>query len=129
MSPSLPIPTSHSNPTKVSADDQVKAYIKKIMSQLNRWMAGGKISKLVVVITDRETGEHVERWQFEVGTQTSQARLQARFRASPNIFNSRLKSSANPQRARALEALVTKRTRLQGKSSTYYCLCLIEVLC
>ncbi|KAJ5884828.1 hypothetical protein N7495_009338 [Penicillium taxi] len=50
----------------VSADDQVKAYIKKIMSQLNKWMLGGKISKLVVVITDRETGEHVERWQFDV---------------------------------------------------------------
>lgn len=29
-------------------------------------MAGGKISKLVVVITDKETGEHVERWQFDV---------------------------------------------------------------
>lgn len=50
----------------VSADDQVKAYIKKIMSQLNKWMVGGKISKLVVVITDKETGEHVERWQFDV---------------------------------------------------------------
>ncbi|RJE18554.1 HORMA domain protein [Aspergillus sclerotialis] len=50
----------------VTADDQVKAYIKKIMSQLNKWMAGGKISKLVVVITSRETGEHVERWQFDV---------------------------------------------------------------
>jgi mitotic spindle assembly checkpoint protein MAD2 len=44
----------------------VKAYIKKIMSQLNKWMLGGKISKLVVVITDKETGEHVERWQFDV---------------------------------------------------------------
>ncbi|KMP05783.1 mitotic spindle checkpoint component mad2 [Coccidioides immitis H538.4] len=50
----------------VSADDQVKAYIKRIMSQLNKWMLGGKISKLVVVITDKETGEHVERWQFDV---------------------------------------------------------------
>ena len=50
----------------VSSDDQVKAYIKKIMSQLNRWMTGGKISKLVVVITSRETGEHIERWQFDV---------------------------------------------------------------
>jgi mitotic spindle assembly checkpoint protein MAD2 len=55
-----------SNLAIVSADDQVKAYIKKIMSQLNKWMAGGKISKLVVVITDKETGEHVERWQFDV---------------------------------------------------------------
>ncbi|KAL2814192.1 HORMA domain protein [Aspergillus granulosus] len=50
----------------ITADDQVKAYIKKIMSQLNKWMLGGKISKLVVVITDKETGEHVERWQFDV---------------------------------------------------------------
>lgn len=51
----------------VTSDDQVKAYINKIMSQLNRWMVGGKISKLVVVITSKETGEHVERWQFDVG--------------------------------------------------------------
>jgi mitotic spindle assembly checkpoint protein MAD2 len=50
----------------VSNDDQVKAYIKKIMSQLNKWMINGKISKLVVVITSKETGEHVERWQFDV---------------------------------------------------------------
>ena len=50
----------------VSADDQVKAYIKKIMSQLDRWMVGGKISRLVLVITDKDTGEHVERWQFDV---------------------------------------------------------------
>ncbi|MCJ1428420.1 Mitotic spindle checkpoint component mad2, partial [Sticta canariensis] len=50
----------------VTVDDQVKAYIKKIMSQLNRWMTGGKISKLVIVITDKETGDNVERWQFDV---------------------------------------------------------------
>lgn len=50
----------------VSADDQVKAYIKKIMSQLDKWMSHGKISKLVIVVTDKDTGEHVERWQFDV---------------------------------------------------------------
>lgn len=50
----------------VSSDDQVKAYIKKIMSQLSKWMIGSKINKLVIVITSRETGEHVERWQFDV---------------------------------------------------------------
>ncbi|KAL7784884.1 DNA-binding protein [Trichoderma ceciliae] len=50
----------------VSSDDQVKAYIKKIMSQLDKWMVGGKISKLVIVITDKDTGDHVERWQFDV---------------------------------------------------------------
>ncbi|CAK3736286.1 mitotic spindle checkpoint component mad2 [Lecanosticta acicola] len=50
----------------VSLDDQVKAYIKKIMSQLNKWMQKSKISKLVIVVTSKETGEHVERWQFDV---------------------------------------------------------------
>lgn len=50
----------------VTSDDQVKAYIKKIMSQLNKWMVGQKISKLVIVFTGKETGENVERWQFDV---------------------------------------------------------------
>lgn len=36
------------------------------MSQLNKWMTKSKISKLVIVITSKETGEHVERWQFDV---------------------------------------------------------------
>ncbi|ESZ97506.1 mitotic spindle checkpoint component mad2 [Sclerotinia borealis F-4128] len=50
----------------VSSDDQVKAYIKKIMSQLDKWMIHGKITKLIIVITSKETGEDVERWQFDV---------------------------------------------------------------
>jgi len=29
-------------------------------------MVNGKISKLVVVITSKDTGEHIERWQFDV---------------------------------------------------------------
>jgi len=36
------------------------------MSQLSKWTVGNKISKLVIVITSKETGEHVERWQFDV---------------------------------------------------------------
>ncbi|PQE03724.1 Mitotic spindle checkpoint component mad2 protein [Rutstroemia sp. NJR-2017a BBW] len=51
---------------QVSSDDQVKAYIKKIMSQLDKWMQRGKISKLIVVITSKETGLDIERWQFDV---------------------------------------------------------------
>jgi len=50
----------------VNSDDQVKAYIKKIMSQLNKWMLHGKISKFVLVISDKDDGERLERWQFNV---------------------------------------------------------------
>ncbi|KAL8414519.1 hypothetical protein RB594_005668 [Gaeumannomyces avenae] len=71
----------------VSADDQVKAYIKKIMGQLDRWMVKGKISKLVIVITDKDTGEHVERWQFDV-----------------QIFGGKSKSSSKSKTAAAAAA-------------------------
>ncbi|KAG6006891.1 hypothetical protein E4U21_006610 [Claviceps maximensis] len=62
----------------VSSDDQVKAYIKKIMSQLDKWMVGGKISKLVIVITDKDTGEHVERWQFDVQISQSSSKSKSK---------------------------------------------------
>ncbi|KAK2738527.1 Mitotic spindle checkpoint component mad2 [Onygenales sp. PD_40] len=72
----------------VSADDQVKAYIKKIMSQLNKWMIGGKISKLVIVITSKETGEHVERWQFDVQIfNQKSSRSRSSQKASPDNEN------------------------------------------
>ncbi|RCI12137.1 hypothetical protein L249_0574 [Ophiocordyceps polyrhachis-furcata BCC 54312] len=71
---------------EVSADDQVKAYIKRIMSQLDKWMVGGKISKLVIVITDKDTGEYVERWQFDVQISSQPA---------PNNNNNK-KSSPKP---------------------------------
>lgn len=37
-----------------------------MMSQLNKWTLAGKVSKLVVVITSKDTGENLERWQFDV---------------------------------------------------------------
>ena len=73
--------------SQVTADDQVKAYVKKIMSQLKEWMYGGKISKLVVVITSKETGEHVERWQFDVSCLSPYQDLTnfGRFKYSANL--------------------------------------------
>ena len=93
----------------VTADDQVKAYIKKIMSQLKEWMYGGKISKLVVVITSKETGEHVERWQFDVSQE-------CKFYLDPFLTTGRCKSlgrarSPNHPRRRRI-----RRTVYQSES-------------
>lgn len=73
----------------VSLDDQVKAYIKKIMGQLSRWTQKSKISKLVVVITSKETGEHVERWQFDVRSVLKQTDVAGRelIRIQVSVFN------------------------------------------
>ncbi|KAK7732196.1 Mitotic spindle checkpoint component mad2 [Botryosphaeria dothidea] len=79
----------------VSSDDQVKAYIKKIMSQLSKWMLGSKINKLVIVITSRETGEHVERWQFDVQIFGKSAK--SRTAAAGEAADSENAAAAEPQ--------------------------------
>lgn len=84
----------------VSADDQVKAYIKKIMSQLDKWMVGGKISKLVIVITNKDTGEHLERWQFDV-----------------QIF-APAKSSKSSKSSRSKDAQTNGKTAIETSSTT-----------
>lgn len=48
----------------VSADDEVKSYVEKIMSQVKKWIYGGKLTKLVVVVINKLTTENVERWEF-----------------------------------------------------------------
>ncbi|WBW71884.1 mitotic spindle checkpoint protein Mad2 [Schizosaccharomyces osmophilus] len=50
----------------VTVDEEVKTYIRKIISQLHRWTCGGKIQKVALVITNKDSGEDLERWQFNV---------------------------------------------------------------
>lgn len=59
----------------ITSDDQVKAYLKRITSQLTKWMVAGKVKTLVVVITSKESGADVERWQFDVSPSPSEAAL------------------------------------------------------
>lgn len=53
-------------PMLVSADDEVKAYVQRIMDHVKKWIYGGKLSKLVVVIINKSTTESVERWEFSL---------------------------------------------------------------
>lgn len=53
-------------PLLISADDDVKEYIRNIMTQVKKWVYGGKIVKLVVVILAKGTSEIVERWEFDI---------------------------------------------------------------
>lgn len=58
-------------PMLVSCDDEVKAYIQRIMAQVKKWIYGGKLSKLVVVIINKATTENVERWEFSIDINSS----------------------------------------------------------
>lgn len=57
-------------PMLVSCDNDVKDYISNIMSQLRKWIYGGRLLKLVLVIMNKATTEPVERWVFSVDIQS-----------------------------------------------------------
>ncbi|KAJ3291563.1 Mitotic spindle checkpoint component mad2 [Rhizoclosmatium sp. JEL0117] len=50
----------------VNADFAVQAYLKQIMTQIEKWILAKTIQKLVLVITSLETREVLERWQFNI---------------------------------------------------------------
>lgn len=47
-------------------DEELKAYIRRILSQVHRWLLGGKCNKLVLCIVDKDEGDKVEEWAFDV---------------------------------------------------------------
>ncbi|KAI8620342.1 mitotic spindle checkpoint component mad2 [Chytriomyces sp. MP71] len=50
----------------VNSDYAVQAYLKQIMTQIEKWILAKTISKLVLVLTSLETREVLERWQFNI---------------------------------------------------------------
>jgi mitotic spindle assembly checkpoint protein MAD2 len=81
------------------------------MSQLNKWMIGGKISKLVVVITSKETGEHVERWQFDV--QIFKQAAAAAARKKPSSTDKENSAAAADRENAAAEEPTQEKTETQ----------------
>ncbi|GMH67596.1 hypothetical protein TrLO_g9409 [Triparma laevis f. longispina] len=52
-----------------SDDEELKVYLKQIMGQMEKWMTDGDVERLVVVVTGVDSGETLERWQFNVSVQ------------------------------------------------------------
>ncbi|KAI8823489.1 DNA-binding protein [Fimicolochytrium jonesii] len=50
----------------VSSHDGVQAYLKAILSQLDKWIIAKKVSKLVMVVSSKATREVLERWSFDI---------------------------------------------------------------
>eukprot|EP00916_Digyalum_oweni_P013908 GHVL01022734.1.p2 GENE.GHVL01022734.1~~GHVL01022734.1.p2 ORF type:complete len:205 (-),score=33.57 GHVL01022734.1:729-1343(-) len=50
----------------VATDEPLRKYLRSVLDQLNEWILGGQVRKLVLVITSADTGEALERWTFNV---------------------------------------------------------------
>ncbi|KAG0672741.1 Mitotic spindle checkpoint component mad2 [Kluyveromyces marxianus] len=60
-----------------TVDTELKQYIRTILQQVHRWLLGGKCHKLVLCIVDKDDGETIERWDFNVnGSENTNGEMQ-----------------------------------------------------
>lgn len=52
----------------VSSDEEIKTYLVSVLDQINEWLIEKKLEKLVLVISSVRTRETVERWVFDIET-------------------------------------------------------------
>jgi mitotic spindle assembly checkpoint protein MAD2 len=52
----------------MTKDKGLRDYLNQVLEQISSWLMTGEIYKLVVVISDAETGETKERWNFDIET-------------------------------------------------------------
>lgn len=89
----------------ITIDAEVKSYIRKIISQLHKWLVNGKISKLVVAIISKASGEVIELWQFDVSVLQQQS-------GSSDIVSSAVNESGKPleQTQKEIQAIIRQIT-------------------
>ncbi|KAG7356151.1 HORMA domain containing protein [Nitzschia inconspicua] len=49
-----------------STDEGLLKYLSQVMAQVEAWLLSGDVQRLVVVVTGVDSGETLERWQFNV---------------------------------------------------------------
>ena len=72
----------------VSTDEKVNNFLKSVLSQIQEWLVERKVKKLVVVLTNVETKEVLERWEFKVEYETEDGDSKLTFsdeNVNPNI--------------------------------------------
>ena len=49
-----------------TTDEGLLGYLDQVMAQVNAWLSSGDIQRFVVVVSGVDSGETLERWQFNV---------------------------------------------------------------
>jgi mitotic spindle assembly checkpoint protein MAD2 len=49
-----------------TTDEGLLRYLDQVMAQVNAWLSSGDIQRFVVVVSGVDSGETLERWQFNV---------------------------------------------------------------
>lgn len=76
----------------ITTDNGLLEYLDNVMKQMEVWLTDGDVQRLVVVVTGLDSGETLERWQFNVAVEQPHHNNNANNGNSNNNNNSGNKS-------------------------------------
>lgn len=60
-----------------TTDEGLLAYLDQVMGQMETWLLEGDVQRLVVVVSGVDSGETLERWQFNVSVEDDENEMAA----------------------------------------------------
>jgi mitotic spindle assembly checkpoint protein MAD2 len=84
-----------------TTDEGLLTYLDQVMGQMEDWLLAGDVQKLVVVVAGIDSGETLERWQFNVNVQDEGEtnKLGGNDENNPQNVAAEKSSSAKPQKS------------------------------
>ncbi|KAJ3096364.1 Mitotic spindle checkpoint component mad2 [Phlyctochytrium bullatum] len=67
----------------MTSDENVRSYLKQLLTQVDRWIMAKSVSKLVLAICRKDSMEVIERWQFDLALEESQPGTNGARKAQP----------------------------------------------
>jgi hypothetical protein len=91
-------------------DEGLLKYLNQIMSQMEHWLLDGFVQRLVVVVSGLDSGETLERWQFNVSVDDEQPTSSVAGASSGDENNS-ANASTKSQKEETTKATTKKSIR------------------
>jgi len=75
-----------------TSDDGLLKYLAQVMTQVGSWLLNGDVQRLVVVVSGVDSGETLERWQFNVALDDDNGEAPGEENRKPNLNMSNKKT-------------------------------------
>ena len=86
-----------------TTDDGLLKYLAQVMAQVEAWLLSGDVQRLVVVVSGVDSGETLERWQFNVNLEDSDTNNGEN--AHPNTLAGSSSSSSGKKSSKSLKEI------------------------
>lgn len=97
-----------------TTDEGLLSYLDNIMSQMGVWLTEGNVQRLVVVVSGVDSGETLERWQFNVSVDDEN---QKNSKGVSDENDTAISNSRPPTSKGESHTTTTTKTALKGKKS------------